>query len=153
MTESQSVIPSNPSRQTDAVLRSTSVLTRPVMTASVAILLLATLARTLYLGSQSFSFDEIDRVYLARFPLDASLRGIALEGLHSSPLLFLMLRPFVNPLSETLARIPMVLCGVITVAIMAALAQKWLGQWAGIAALWLFALNPFLIWFSRLSTM
>ena len=64
-----------------------------------------------------------------------------------------MLRPFVNPLSETLARIPMVLCGVITVAIMAALARRWLGQWAGIAALWLFALNPFLIWFSRLSTM
>ncbi len=120
---------------------------------SIVILLLTTLVRTLYLGSQSFSFDEIDRVYLARLPLEASLRGIALEGLHSSPLLFLLLRPFVNPLSETLTRLPMVFCGVITVAIIAALARRWLGQWGGIAALWLFALNLFLIWFSRLSTM
>lgn len=105
------------------------------------------------IGAQSITFDESDRILLASLPLQNSLLATSKEGLHALPLLILVLRPFVTPLNEMIVRVPSMLLGVFTVAIFGSIARRWLGSWAGIAALVLLTISPFHIWFSRMATM
>lgn len=120
---------------------------------AVVVLLSATLLRSFDVGAQSLTFDESDRVLLARLPWAQSWIGVAQEGLHALPMLVLVLKFFVEPLNETWIRLPSVLFGIVTIALMSSLARSWFGRWAGWAVLCLFALNPFHIWFSRTATM
>jgi mannosyltransferase len=116
-------------------------------------LLVATSVRVMALDAQSFTFDEADRVALASLPFKDSLMATSREGLHVTPLLHLLLRLVISPLNEGWARLPFALCGVLTVALVAVIAKNWLGHEAGLIALWLMALNPFHVWFSRMATM
>jgi len=50
---------------------------------------------------------------------------------------------------EWALRLPAAVCGVLMVPAMAWLATRWLGRGTAVAAAWLAALSPFLVWYSQ----
>jgi 4-amino-4-deoxy-L-arabinose transferase-like glycosyltransferase len=105
--------------------------------------------RCFRLGEQSLWIDEVFTWYSAggAHPLGwTELR----ENVHG-PLFSLLLHGWMRIAGdgEWALRMPSAVFGTATVPAIAWLARRWIGRDAGIAAAWLAAASPFLIWYSQ----
>ncbi len=115
----------------------------------VLVILLAAAARLYMLGDQSLWYDESDRVFISSLPVDQIFPTMAEEGLQFLPLYFLVQKPFVDPFSEVVARLPSAWFGILAVALMAQVGRLVRGSRLGLVSALLLALNAFHIWYSR----
>jgi 4-amino-4-deoxy-L-arabinose transferase-like glycosyltransferase len=107
------------------------------------------LLRVFRLGHQSLWIDEM-------FTLEAAVVGGALtpalvfESIHG-PLfgVILHLWSHVAGLSEFALRLPSALLGAATIPVLAEVGRRWLSARVGVAAAWLTAGSPFLIWYAQ----
>jgi len=105
--------------------------------------------RLFQLGSQSLWIDEV----ISRASADVGARmplKDLLENLHG-PLYVLILNLWtrLGGGSEWAMRLPSALLGAAMVPAMAAVASLWLGAEVAVAAAWLAAFSPFLVWYSQ----
>jgi hypothetical protein len=109
----------------------------------------ATVLRLYHLGAQSLWIDEVFSVTSAGVGGSLSARDL-LENVHG-PLysLILHLAGRGPAASEWALRLPSALAGIALVPALTWLAAGWVGREAAIAAAWLAALSPFLVWYSQ----
>jgi 4-amino-4-deoxy-L-arabinose transferase-like glycosyltransferase len=115
----------------------------------VAVVLLALVLRLLALGRFSLGNDEIEEARWSRLPFGELLKVTALDGAHP-PLEFLGQAAIERAHApEWVRRVPSVLAGVATVALVVFLASRWFGEVAGLAAGVLLACSPIHVRYSQ----
>jgi len=110
--------------------------------------------RLFHLAEQSLWFDEILSVIFATLPLPDSFNAMMQEGLHHSPLYYLLLRPFASlGRHEFFYRFPSTWLGVLAIPLMWQLGRLIGGRErrnkVGVTAALLTTINPFLVWYAR----
>ncbi|MDH4135744.1 MAG: glycosyltransferase family 39 protein [Anaerolineae bacterium] len=111
---------------------------------------LAFAARLYRLDVQSLWFDESLSALFASEPFALSTRAMLEEGLHHSPLYYILLRPFAAfGFSEFSLRFFSVALGVLAIPLLAQLGRLTVGPKAGLLAAFLLAINPFHVWYSQ----
>ena len=111
---------------------------------------LAFLLRLYQLDRESLWFDEALSTWFALQPLDLSIHSMLEEGLHHSPLFYILLRPFAaNGFSEFALRLLPALLGVLAVPLLAQLGRLVASPRVGMIAAILLVINPFHVWYSR----
>ena len=111
---------------------------------------LAFLLRLYQLDRESLWFDEALSTWFALQPLDLSIQGMLEEGLHHSPLFYIMLRPFAaGGFNEFALRLLPALLGVLAVPFLAQLGRLIASPRVGMIAALLLVINPFHVWYSR----
>jgi mannosyltransferase len=114
------------------------------------IVALAFAVRLYRLDVQSLWFDESFSALVASQPFAMSIRAMLEEGLHHSPLYYILLRPFAAlGFSEFSLRFLSVVSGVLAVPLLAQLGRLTVGPKAGLLAAFLLAINPFHVWYSQ----
>jgi 4-amino-4-deoxy-L-arabinose transferase-like glycosyltransferase len=112
--------------------------------------LLALGLRLYGLDKESFWFDDSFSALIATQPLSISFQSLLEEGLHHSPLFYILLRPFASlGFSEFNIRLLPVLLGVISVPMIAELGRVIHSTRVGILVACLLVINPFHAWYSR----
>lgn len=130
----------------------------PSATASRLLILAGLLAgfgvRLYRLGAESLWYDETVSVHLARLPLSEMLQRTA--GDIHPPGYYAMLhlwqavtQPALAHGLEFLFAWPSLVLGVLALPLLYSLGRRLFGERAGVAALWLAAFHPFLIWYSQ----
>ena len=95
-------------------------------------------------------FDETLSALFAWLPLDAAIQAMLQEGLHHSPLFYILLRPFAaGGFSEFSLRFLPVTLGVLAVPLIAQIGRTMVGARVGLLAAALLAVNPFHVWYSQ----
>lgn len=122
---------------------------RTVFLISVAlIVLLALTIRLVGLGAESAWIDEAYSIVLARHALPDLIRGTAAD--QHPPLYYLLLHVWLwFGSGVSFARLLSVMIGTLNVAQVAALGRKLGGEWLGLGAALLLALNPMHVWYSQ----
>jgi 4-amino-4-deoxy-L-arabinose transferase-like glycosyltransferase len=111
---------------------------------------LAFFLRLYQLDRESLWFDEALSTWFAIQPLDLSIHSMLEEGLHHSPLFYILLRPFAGgDFSEFAVRLLPVLLGVLAVPLLAQLGRLVASPRVGMIAALLLVINPFHLWYSR----
>lgn len=111
---------------------------------------LAFLLRLYQLGRESLWFDEALSTWFALQPFDGSIQAMLEEGLHHSPLFYILLRPFAaGGFSEFALRLLPALLGVLAVPLLAQLGRLVASPRVGMIAALLLVINPFHVWYSR----
>jgi len=111
---------------------------------------LACLLRFYQLASESLWFDEALSALFATQPFGLSVRSMMEEGLHHSPLFYVLLRPFTaGGFSEFSLRLLPALLGVVSIPLLAQLGRLFASPRAGILAAYLLTISPFHVWYSR----
>lgn len=106
--------------------------------------------RLFQLNAQSMWFDESISALIAVRPFWDGIVTMLEEGLHHTPLYYLLLRPFAAwGFNEFLLRFVSVLFGVLLVPLAAHLGPALGHKQAGLAAALLVAVNPFHTWYSQ----
>jgi uncharacterized membrane protein len=121
---------------------------------TLAALLVAFGLRQYQLGAESLWYDETVSVYLARLPLPAMLAHTA--GDIHPPLYYALLHAWGALTAPSLAHgleflfaFPSLWFGVLILPLLYALGRRLFGPRTGLAALWLGAVAPFLVWYSQ----
>lgn len=117
--------------------------------AALSVIAPLALALRLYgLGSESIWLDEATSIFLARLSIPDLIRWTAVD-IHP-PLYYIKLH-FWLALGdgEAQVRLLSVLCGLVSVVALYALAQRLLGQRAAFAAALLLAVSPLHVWYSQ----
>ena len=116
----------------------------------IPIVALAFAVRLYRLDVQSLWFDESLSALFASEPFAWSIRAMLEEGLHHSPLYYVLLRPFAAfGFSEFSLRFLSAALGVLTIPLLAQLGRLTVGSEAGLLAAFLLAINPFHVWYSQ----
>ena len=116
----------------------------------IGLIALAFLLRLYQLGRESLWFDEALSTWFALQPLDLSIHSMLEEGLHHSPLFYILLRPFATSnFSEFAVRLLPALLGVLGVPLLAQLGRLVASPRVGLIAATLLVINPFHVWYSR----
>jgi mannosyltransferase len=116
----------------------------------IPIVALAFAVRLYRLDVQSLWFDESLSALFASGPFAWGIRAMLEEGLHHSPLYYVLLRPFAAlGFSEFSLRFLSVALGVLTIPLLAQLGRLTVGSEAGLLAAFLLAINPFHVWYSQ----
>jgi mannosyltransferase len=111
---------------------------------------LAFAARLYRLGEQSLWFDESLSALFASQSFAPGIRAMLEEGLHHSPLYYILLRPFAAfGFSEFSLRFLSAALGVLAVPLLAQLGRLTVCSKAGLLAAFLLAINPFHVWYSQ----
>ncbi len=106
--------------------------------------------RLVRLGAQSLWFDETLSALFASRPLTEGIQLMLQEGLHHSPLYYILLRPFAaNGFSEFSLRFLSVALGVLAVPLMAQAGRVLVSPTVGLMAALLLTVNPFHLWYSQ----
>lgn len=115
----------------------------------LAATLVAAALRLFRLGAQSLWIDEVFTWMSSGIGTPLAARDL-LENLHG-PLYSLILHAWTSVAgdSERAMRLPSAVFGIATVPALAWLARRWLGRRPAIAAAWLGAASPFLVWYSQ----
>ncbi|OQY32625.1 MAG: hypothetical protein B6I38_04390, partial [Anaerolineaceae bacterium 4572_5.1] len=116
------------------------------------IALLGAALRLHNLTYHSIWFDEAVSIRWAQSSVSRILEvSMNLVDDRLPPLYYLLLKWWGDAagLSEFSARFPSVVFGVLLIPVVYALGRRLFGQWAGVLAALLTALNPFLIWYSQ----
>ena len=114
------------------------------------IVALAFVVRLYRLDVQSLWFDESLSALFSSEPFTLSVRAMLEEGLHHSPLYYILLRPFAAfGFSEFSLRFLSVVLGVLAVPLLSQLGRLTVGSKAGLLAAFLLAINPFHVWYSQ----
>jgi uncharacterized membrane protein len=102
------------------------------------------------LDTQSIWFDESLSALFAAQPLSVAIQSMLQEGLHHSPLFYILLRPFAaGGFNEFSLRFLSVALGVVTIPLLARLGQKVANARVGVLAAILLTLSPFHVWYSQ----
>jgi mannosyltransferase len=124
--------------------------TRQQILMLLGLIVLACVLRFYQLGRESLWFDESLSALFATQPLGLSIRSMLEEGLHHSPLFYLLLRPFAaQGFGEFSLRFLPALLGILAVPLFAQLGRILASRRAGVLAATLVAINPFHVWYSR----
>ncbi len=111
---------------------------------------LGLLIRLYRIGQESLWFDETLSVFFARQPFWISLDRMIEEGLHHSPLFYILLRPFMQiDQLELSARLLSALLGTLAIPLMGWIVQELVSPFGGILAAAIIAFNPYHVWYSR----
>ena len=114
------------------------------------IVVLAFATRLYRLGEQSLWFDESLSALFASQPFALSIQAMLEEGLHHSPLYYILLRPFAAfGFSEFSLRFLSAALGVLAIPLLVQLGRLTVGSKAGLLAAFLLAINPFHVWYSQ----
>jgi 4-amino-4-deoxy-L-arabinose transferase-like glycosyltransferase len=106
--------------------------------------------RLYQLGEQSVWFDESISALFAVQPLSTAIRSMLEEGLHQSPLYYLLLRPFaLDGFNEFSLRFGSAVVGVLAVPFLAQLGRLVANRWVGVLAALFLVFNPFHVWYSQ----
>lgn len=119
--------------------------------ALVAALLLGGVVRATQLHSQSLWEDEITSGFLAQIPASQLLRLTAVNDPHP-PLYYLLAHAAYADLHLGMVdalRMPSLVAGIATVAVMYLLGWRLAGRWAGAVAATLTAISPMAVWYSH----
>jgi hypothetical protein len=117
-------------------------------------LLVGFAVRLYRLGHESLWYDETVSVYLARLPLNTMISHTA-GDIHPPGyygLLHLwhsLTQPSLAHGLEFLYAWPSVVFGLLALPLLLVIARRLFGQRTAVAALWLAAFNPFLVWYSQ----
>ncbi len=116
----------------------------------IAIVLFSAIVRLWELGAQSLWFDETYTVFVAQKPLSLMLRYLIADGVHP-PLYYFLMAIWVRffGTSAWVLRLPSVLSGVLSVALMFLLVKRMAGRDEAAVAAILLAISPFCIWYSQ----
>ena len=140
-----------PGNVTPAALTATSRWHRPLLLAAV---LVAFAVRLYHLGGESLWYDETVSVYLSRLPLLAMFAHTA--GDIHPPGYYVLLHawqaltvPSLAHGLEFLYAFPSLVFGLLALPLLYALGRRLFGPRTGLAALWLGAFAPFLVWYSQ----
>ena len=124
---------------------------RPLLLAAV---LVAFAVRLYHLGGESLWYDETVSVYLSRLPLPAMFAHTA--GDIHPPGYYALLHawqaltvPSLAHGLEFLYAFPSLVFGLLALPLLYALGRRLFGPRTGLAALWLGAFAPFLVWYSQ----
>lgn len=102
------------------------------------------------LDMQSIWFDESLSALFALQPLDIAIQSMLQEGLHHSPLFYILLRPFAaGGFSEFGIRFLSVVLGVLAVPLIAQVGRTLANAQVGLLAAALLVISPFHIWYSQ----
>jgi mannosyltransferase len=102
------------------------------------------------LDAQSLWFDESLSALFASQSFALSIRAMLEEGLHHSPLYYILLRPFAAfGFSEFSLRFLSAALGVLAVPLLVQLGRLTVGSKAGLLAAFMLAINPFHVWYSQ----
>jgi uncharacterized membrane protein len=102
------------------------------------------------LEHESLWLDEALGVFFARQHLGRSLQSMMQEGLHNSPLFYILLRPFASgEFSEFNGRLMPMIAGMRTIPLIAFMGRRLLSRRAGLLAATSLTLSPYHIWYSR----
>ena len=114
------------------------------------IVALAFATRLYRLGEQSLWFDEIVIVALARIPWYDGLVAALGQGIQFTPMF-----PWVIKLwlavgdTDWLLRVPAVIVGVLTVPMVFKLGRLYFSDGVGLLAAFIFAINPYQVWYGQ----
>ena len=124
---------------------------RPLLLAAI---LVAFAVRLYRLGAESLWYDETVSVYLSRLPLPAMLAHTA--GDIHPPGYYALLHAWQAVTAPSLAHgleflyaFPSLIFGLLALPLLYALGRRLFGPHTGLAALWLAAFAPFLVWYSQ----
>ena len=124
---------------------------RPLLLAAI---LVAFAVRLYRLGAESLWYDETVSVYLSRLPLPAMLAHTA--GDIHPPGYYALLHAWQAVTAPSLAHgleflyaFPSLVFGLLALPLLYALGRRLFGPRTGLAALWLAAFAPFLVWYSQ----
>lgn len=116
----------------------------------VGLTALAYLLRLHRLDTQSIWFDESLSALFALQSLDIAIQSMLQEGLHHSPLFYILLRPFAfSEFSEFSIRFLPAVLGVLTVPLIAQLGRFMVNVRVGLLTAILLGVNPFHLWYSQ----
>jgi mannosyltransferase len=116
----------------------------------ISLIGLAFLLRLYQLNEQSLWFDEALSVLFASLPLHDSLESMLQEGLHHSPLFYILLRPFAAEAFEEFGhRFLPAMLGVLAIPLFAQLGRIVVDARTGILSAALLMINPFHVWYSQ----
>ncbi|HRV93267.1 MAG TPA: glycosyltransferase family 39 protein [Anaerolineae bacterium] len=116
----------------------------------VGLAALAYLLRLHRLNVESFWFDEALTALFALQPLPVAIQSMLQEGLHHTPLFYILLRPFVSDaFSEFSIRFLPAVLGVLAVPLIAQLGRSLVNVRVGLLTALLLVINPFHLWYSR----
>lgn len=123
---------------------------RPQKQILSALTITAFLLRLFRLDVQSLWFDESLSAIFAQQPLNVAIQLMLLEGLHHSPLYYILLRPFaIGEFHEFSIRFLSVCLGTLAIPLIAQMGRITLNPRVGILAAILLTINPFHIWYSQ----
>jgi mannosyltransferase len=116
----------------------------------MSLTMLAFLLRLYRLNVQSLWFDESLSALFASQPFKVSIQSMLEEGLHHSPLFYILLRPFAaGRFDEFVLRFLPATLGVCAVPLLAHVGRIVAGARVGILAAILLVINPFHVWYSQ----
>jgi mannosyltransferase len=116
----------------------------------LAVVALAFAARLYRLGEQSLWFDEIVTVVLARASWYDGLVGLLGQGIQLTPLFHWAVKLWLAVGdTEWLLRVPAMAFGVLTVPTVFKLGQFYFGDEVGLLAAFIFAINPYQVWYAQ----
>ena len=116
----------------------------------LSLTVLALLLRLYQLGAESLWIDESLSAFFATLPFDVMIQSMLEEGLHHSPIYYILLRPFAaGEFNESYLRLLSVLFGVASIPLLALLGRLYAGNRAGLLAATLLAINPYHVWYSQ----
>ncbi len=116
----------------------------------IGLIALAYLLRLYHLNAQSMWFDETLSALFAWLPLDAAIQAMLQEGLHHSPLFYILLRPFAaGGFNEFCLRFLPAALGVLSVPLIAQIGRMIVGARIGMLAAILLVVSPFHGWYSQ----
>lgn len=112
--------------------------------------LLALALRLYQLPEQSIWFDESLSALFALQPLPVAIQSMLQEGLHHSPLYYILLRPFMaGGFNEFSLRFLSAVLGVLAVPVLAQLGRLAANPRVGLLSAVFLAANPFHVWYSQ----
>lgn len=115
-----------------------------------AFVAIAFILRLYHLDTQSLWFDESLSAFFARQPLEKAILSMLQEGLHHSPLYYILLRPFaLGAFNEFSLRFLSVCLGTLAIPLIAHLGRVTVNSQVGVWAALLLAINPFHAWYSQ----
>ena len=111
---------------------------------------IAFVARLYHLDVQSLWFDEIVTVALAHLSWYNGLVGLLGQGIQLTPLFHWVIKLWLTVGdSDWLVRAPTMLVGILTVPIVFKLGQFYFGNTVGLLTAFIFAINPYQVWYGQ----
>jgi mannosyltransferase len=116
----------------------------------IGLITLAFLLRFYRLNTQSMWFDETLSALFAWLPLGTAIQAMLQEGLHHSPLFYVLLHPFAaGDFNEFCLRFLLATLGVLSVPPIVQVGRMIVGARIGSLAAVLLVVSPFHVWYSQ----
>ena len=102
------------------------------------------------IAEQSIWFDESLSALFATQPLSIAVQSMLQEGLHHSPLFYILIRPFVvDGFTEFSVRFLPAVLGALAIPLIAQVGRVTGGQKVGLLGAVLLTISPFHVWYSQ----